>query len=106
MKKLTLIATALLFTAALMIPAYAQGKEHKKTEANLEITRGTVMSLDAVKKEIVVKDEKGTEKTFTVSEKALAGLKVADKVRVKTKIGSSVAESVKVIKPEPKKTTK
>ncbi len=103
MKKiLTVIMCAFVFSAA-ALPVMAQGKQGKAAEQALEVIKGTVVSVNAAKKEMTVKeDATGTARTFTVSEKAAVVVKAGDRVRVKTKAGSSVAESVKTINMEQK----
>jgi hypothetical protein len=97
MKKFMVIIACAFLIAGISVPVFAQGTKTKPAEA-VEITKGSVVSIDAAKKEMVIKDEKtGTDKAFTISEKAVTALKVGDKVRVKTKPGSSVAEGVKTI---------
>jgi len=104
MKKILAIVISLLFISAMVTPAFAQAKQHKKAEVAIEVIHGTVASIDIAKKEIVVQDEKtGQNKTFIVSEKAISALKGGEKVKVKVKAGSNAAESVKVINAESKK---
>jgi len=109
MKKIIAVAAVLLFVLGFTSFTFAQGKKHKTTKAaqeNIEIriSRGNVVSVDQTNKQIVVKDSKtGTDRTFVVSEKAIAVVKVGDEVKVKVKSGSNNAESVKVVKSESKK---
>lgn len=104
MKKISAIIMTVFFMSGMVIPAFAQTKQHKKAEVATQVTQGSVTSIDAAKKEIVVKDEKtGQDKTFVVSEKTAAALKAGESVKVKVKTGSNVAETVKVVNPESKK---
>jgi hypothetical protein len=107
MKKAFAVIAAVCFVSNMVIPAFAETAQHKKQAAavpGIEVTHGSIVSVDTVKKEIVVKDEKtGKDKAFTVSEKAVAAVKVGDKVKVKAKEGSNAAENVKVVNLEPKK---
>ena len=107
MKKTIAVAVALLLLLGFTSFTFAQEKKHKTTKAsqeNIEIIRGSIISVDQAKKEIVVKDNKtGSDRTFVVSEKAIAVVKVGDEVNVKVKVGSANAESVKIVKPEAKK---
>jgi len=104
MKKILAISISVLFISVAVIPAFAQAKQHKKAEVAIEVIHGTIASIDMAKKEIVVQDQKtGQNKTFVVSGKVISALKAGEKVKVKVKAGSNVAESVKVVNPEPKK---
>ncbi|MBF0521611.1 MAG: hypothetical protein HQL24_00990 [Candidatus Omnitrophica bacterium] len=102
MKKFLVILVAAIFMAGVANVSFAQVKHPKKAVApTVEKTKGTIVSIDAAKKEIVVKDAKsGESKTFVVDEKVLATLAADQKVKITTKVGSNVAESVKVMKEE------
>jgi len=107
MKKAIAVVVALLFLLGLTNFTFAQEKKHKTTKAtqeNVEIIRGKVVSIDQANKQIVVKDNKSqVDRSFAVSKKAIAVIKVGDEVKVKVKIGSANAESIKVVKSEAKK---
>jgi len=107
MKKTIAVVVALLFLLGFTNFTFAQEKKHKATKAtqeDIEIIRGKVVSVDQANKQIVVKDNKTqVDRSFAVSEKAIAVVKVGDEVKVKVKVGSTHAESVKIVKPEAKK---
>jgi len=107
MKKTITAAVALLFLLGLTNFTFAQVKQPKPTKTtqeNVEVIRGRVVSVDPVNKTIVVTDNKTqTNKSFVVSEKAIKAVKVGDEVKVKVKVGSTNAESLKILKSEVKK---
>jgi len=107
MKKTIVVVVALLFLLGFTSFTFAQEKKDKPTKAtqeNMEIIRGKVVSVDQTNKQIVVKDNKTqTDMTFTVSKKAIAVVKAGDEVKVKVKVGSTNAQSVKIVKSEGKK---
>lgn len=76
----------------------AQAKNIKKIEANTEVIKGKVVSIDAVKGEMVVNEFKtGTERSITINPKIFPALKVGENVIVTFKEGANVASSVKKI---------
>ena len=107
MRKAIAVAVALLFLLGFTSFTFAQEKKPKATkvtQGNMEIIRGTILSVNQATKEILVKDNKTqTERTFVVSKKTIAVVKVGDEVKVKVKVGSANAESVKIVKSEAKK---
>lgn len=107
MRKLSflIVVVAIFFISSiLVIPVFAQTAQHKKPVVATETVSGSVVSVDKARKEIIVKDEKtGQDRTFVVSQKAVSVVKTGEKVKVKVKPGSNLAESVKVLNPEPKK---
>jgi len=107
MKKAIAVVVALLFLLGLTSFTFAQVKKPKTTKAtqeNIEIVRGKVVSVDQANKQIVVKDNKTqADRSFAVSKKVIAVVKVGDEVKVKVKVGSANAESVKIVKSEAKK---
>jgi len=107
MKKTIAMVVALLFLLGFTNFTFAQEQKPKATKAiqeNMEIIRGRVVSVDQANKQIVVKDNKTqADRSFTVSEKAIAVVKVGDKVKVKVKVGGTQAESVKIVKSDAKK---
>jgi Cu/Ag efflux protein CusF len=106
MKKVLAIALIVLFTAGISAPIFAAEQQGKKTEAapQFETIRGEVTAIDATAKTAVIKESKSGElKTVKLSDKALGEIKVGEKVKIKIKAGSDVAESIKVIKGESKK---
>ncbi len=107
MRKTIAMVVALLFLLGFTSFTFAQEKKPKATKAtqeNVEIIKGKVVSVDQVKREIVVKDNKTqADRSFAVSEKAIKVVKVGDEVKVKVKIGGTQAESVKIVKSEVEK---
>lgn len=107
MKRTIAAVVALLFLLGFTNFTFAQEKKHKATKAtqeNVEIVRGTIVSVDQAKREIVVKDNKTqADRTFVVSKKVIGVVKIGDEVKVKVKVGSTHAESVKIVKSEAKK---
>jgi len=96
MKNIFVVMLMLCFVALGGVPAFAQGSHHKKAHLNLEMIYGSIVSIDKDKKEIVIKEEKtGENKTYQVNEDSALGFKTGQKVKVKFKAGSSIAESVK-----------
>lgn len=99
MKKIPVILAVALCLSGMTIPVFAATAPHKKADAVIHVVHGTVVSVDTAKNEIMVKDAKtGQERTFAVSAKASAVLKAGEKVKVKVKEGSNMAENVKVVK--------
>jgi len=100
MKKISIFLVALLLVGGMAASSFAQGSQHKKTTV---VIRGVVVNIDAVKKEITVKDGKtGQDSAFAVSEKAVSTVKVGERVKIRVKEGSNVAESVTVVKTQGK----
>ena len=100
MKKTIAVVVALLFVLGFTSFTFASDSKHKAAKESIEITRGKVVSVDTANKTIVVTDNKTqTNKTFTVSDKAIAVVKTGDEVKVKVKGGIT---SVKIIKSEEK----
>ena len=106
MKKTIAVVFVLLFLLGFTSFTFAKDNEHKSTKAteeNIVIIRGKVISVDQTNKQIVVKDNKTqTDMTFTVSDKAIAVVKAGDEVKVKVKVGSTNAKSVRIVKSEGK----
>ncbi len=87
--------------AGISVLSYAQTAQTvpvKKADAAVDVLRGTVVSVDAGKSEIVVKENKtGIQKTVVVDPSVIPTVKADDHVKVTLKAGSNVAESVKKI---------
>lgn len=83
--------------------SYSQSEKtapKKAAEAKADIVRGTVVSIDAAKNAIVVKEKKsGTEKTIMAAPADIAPLKVGENVKAVLKEGTNTAESIKVVQP-------
>jgi|GEM_PF-1587137 len=103
MKKIFLFLTAIFFVSSVLITSVlAQTAQHKNSAAAIQMVHGKIVSINTEKKEIAVKDQKtGEDKTFVVSEKAVSAVKIGDAVKVRVKAGSNIAESVKIVNPEP-----
>jgi len=89
-----------VFLAGLAVVGFAKTAKNNPAavapKVNLEVVSGPIVSIDVVKKEIVVKDAKtGVEKTITVTKSRLRTLKVGETVEVILKAGSNTAEKVK-----------
>jgi len=101
MRKITVILTALFLVCALTVLSSAQTAQatgSKKPVASSEVVRGKIISIDTVKNEIVVKENKtGTEKTIAVDPKVISTLKIEENVKVTLKSGTNVAEKIKEI---------
>ena len=106
MKKITYVIFILFLLIGIASPIYAQMKHEKnakKAEANLEIIKGKIVSVDAAKNEIVLKEKKtGVIKTIAVSPEQIASLKSDEDIKVTLKAGSSTAESIKHVVKNPK----
>ena len=93
MKKKTGGMYLLYFLCAAMVLASGCGKT--SSGGKIEKVNGTVISLDETKKEIVMKDSSGKQRTITVqSADEMAALKPGMGIKVKIKRGSTVADKV------------
>lgn len=101
MRKTVVLLVSLLFLCSLSTLSFAQkaqGKTAKKAESNVEIIRGKIISIDAVNNAILIRDEKtGTERTISASPQMISSLKTDEEVKIKVKLGTSTAESIKKI---------
>lgn len=101
MRKTVVLLVSLLFLCSLSTLSFAQkaqGKTAKKAKSNVEIITGKIISIDAAKNEVVIKDEKtGAERIISVNPKIISSLKIDEKVKVTVKSGTNIAESVKKI---------
>ena len=83
--------------------AAADTKVADAAKTGIDTIKGKITSIDTAKNVIVLKEMKTkVEKTITVDPKVIATLKVGDAVKIESKTGSNVADSVKVVHP-PKK---
>lgn len=108
MKKMTAVLMTMMLLALPASMSFAQtGKVKAEKKAAIEIVKGEVVSIDAAKSEVVIKDEAtSSEKTLTVENKdQLTALKVGDKVKARVKAGTTTAENV-VVKSDRKKSHK
>lgn len=100
MKKINFILMALVLVCGITALSFAQtapATTAKKAEANTEIVRGKITSIDTTKNEIVIKEKSGTDKTISVDPAIISTLKVDENVKVTLKAGTNVAEKVKEI---------
>ena len=92
MKKKTGAIYLLYFLCAAIV--LASGCD-KLGNGKIEKVNGTIISLDEAKKEIVMKDSSGKQRTITVqSADEMAALKPGMGIKVKIKRGSTVADKV------------
>jgi hypothetical protein len=97
MKKITILFTALVFLFGMNALSFAQAAQ-AKSQPKTEVIKGKIISIDAAKNEIVVKNNKdGVEKTIVVDPKVTPSLKTDEAVKVRVKEGTNIAESVKEI---------
>lgn len=93
MRKMLIFVLALAFLANMTLAVSA---EEAKPQ---HVIKGTIVSIDAAKNELVVKvTATGEEKTIVATPKMLSALKVNDSVKVKLKKNTNQAKSIKVIK--------
>ncbi len=99
MKKAIFILIILAITAGLVVPSFAKDMKGSKAKANVEIIKGSIVSIDTQRNEIVVKDEKtNTDKTVVADPKMISTLKTGEMVKVKIKTGDNKAvEVIKVV---------
>ncbi len=98
MKKVLVVILMLCFVSGTFISVFAQAPRHKKEHSGIEIIYGAVVSIDKEKREIVVKEDKtGENKAFQVDEKSALVVKTGQKVKLKVKTGSRIAESVTIV---------
>ncbi len=101
MRKMTAILMTAMFLAMPVAMSFAQGeKAQVEKKATHESIKGIVVSVDAAKGEVVIKDDvTGADKTVTLDNKdELAALKAGDKVKARLKAGTTVAESISKVK--------
>lgn len=100
MRKLIVVLVGLLFLCSITAIGFAETPQvaaPKKPEVKTEVIRGKIISIDASKNEIVVRDKAGIEKTIVVDAKTITNLKTDDQVKVTLKEGSNVALGVRKI---------
>jgi len=107
MKKLM----TLLIAGLVMISFSAAGfaAEEAKTQApkaKAEVVKGEIVSIDAAKNEITIKEKKtNAEKKVVVDPKEISALKQGEMVKVILKAGTNTAEKIKAL-PARKKAVK
>jgi Ni,Fe-hydrogenase maturation factor len=96
-------AIAILITGIFLtmsVPLHFAQAETVKTEqkaaSNTERIKGIIISIDAAKNTVVIKDEANNkDKVIIVDAKTIGSLKVGEKVKVRLEAGTNKAESVK-----------
>jgi len=104
MKKIAILLVALMSLGMISGTVMAADTKAADTaKAGIDIIKGKITSIDTAKNVIVLKEMKTKiEKTITVDPKVIATLKVGDAVKIESKTGSNVADSVKVLPPKKK----
>ena len=106
MKKIMVAAAMLLSSAMFLTPVFAQGAAgsgapSKATTPNKAVNgtvrvRGVIVSLDAVKCQVVIKvDKTGQKRTLRVHARDIASLAVGDQVEARVKAGTGLVKSIK-----------
>ena len=101
----------LLIAGLVMISFSAAGfaAEEAKTQApkaKAEVVKGEIVSIDAAKNEITIKEKKtNAEKKVVVDPKEISALKQGELVKVILKAGTNTAEKIKAL-PAKKKAAK
>ncbi|MCX5902131.1 MAG: hypothetical protein NTV89_01390 [Proteobacteria bacterium] len=107
MKKLMMVLVAGLVMISFSAVGFAA--EEAKTQApkaKAEVVKGEIVSIDAAKNEIVIKEKKtNAEKKIVVDPKEISTLKQGEMVKVILKAGTNTAEKIKVM-PAKKKAAK
>jgi len=107
MKKLMMVLVAGLVMISFSVVGFAaeEAKTHAP-KAKAEVVKGEIVSIDAAKNEIVIKEKKtNAEKKIVVDPKEIATLKQGEMVKVILKAGTNTAEKIKVM-PARKKAAK
>lgn len=73
----------------------AGGCSKKESPAKADQIKGSVVSVDTAKHEVVIKDKEGNAATVIINSGKIAMLKEGEKIRVQMKPGSNVVESIK-----------
>lgn len=107
MKKLLTIIVAGLVMISFSAAGFAA--EEAKTQApkaKAEVIKGEIVSIDAAKNEITIKEKKtNAEKKVVVDPKEISALKQGELVKVILKAGTNTAENIKAL-PAKKKVAK
>ncbi len=102
MKKIRVIVVyliAFICFATLSFAGGTKGTPSNTTKHKAEIIIGKIVSVDPVKNEIVIKEDKtGIDKTIQVRPKTISSLKIGEHVKAKLKPQDNKAESVKIIR--------
>ena len=100
MKKLLMVLVAGLVMISFSAVGFAAEETTFQTpKAKAEVVKGEIVSIDAAKNEITIKEKKtSAEKKVAVDPKEISTLKQGDKVKVILKEGTNTAEKIKVYK--------
>ena len=100
MKKLLMVLAAGLLMISFSAVGFAAEETTAQTpKAKAEVVKGEIVSIDAAKNEITIKEKKtSAEKNVVVDPKEIATLKQGDQVKVILKTGTNTAEKIKVYK--------
>lgn len=98
MKKLMMVLVAGLVMISFSAVGFAaEEAKAPAPKAKAEVVKGEIVSIDAAKNEVVIKEKKtNAEKKVVVDPKEIATLKQGDKVKVILKEGTNTAEKIKV----------
>jgi len=96
MKRLAIIVVSLFFVGSFTPLVFAQKTHAPKVKK--EIVHGVIVSTDAAKNEVVVKEKKsGAERIISVDPRELQLLKTGEEIKATLKPGTNIAESIKKI---------
>jgi hypothetical protein len=100
MKKLLMVLVAGLVMISFSAVGFAAEEATAQApKVKAEVVKGEIVSLDAAKNEITIKEKKtNAEKKVVVDPKEISTLKQGDKVKVILKEGTNTAEKIKVYK--------
>jgi hypothetical protein len=110
MKRLIVVLFVLFLVGGMAALSFAQATQvaaAKKAEVKTEVIMGKIISIDTVKNEVVIKENKtATEKTIVVDAKVISLLKTDEAVKVSLKEGTNIALSIKKLVKKTTSTTK
>ena len=107
MKKILMVLVAGLVMISFSAVGFAaEEAKAPAPKAKAEVVKGEIVSIDAAKNEIVIKEKKtNAEKKVVVDPKEISTLKQGEMVKVILKAGTNTAEKIKVM-PAKKKAAK
>jgi hypothetical protein len=107
MKKLLMVLVAGLVMISFSAVGFAAEEAKTQTpKAKAEVVKGEIVSIDAAKNEITIKEKKtNAEKKIVVDPKEISALKQGEMVKVILKTGTNTAEKIKAM-PAKKKAAK
>jgi hypothetical protein len=101
MRKLLTLVIAGLVMISFSFSAAGFAAEEAKTQApraKADVVKGEIISIDAAKNEIVIKEKKtSAEKKIVVDPKEITALKQGEMVKVILKTGTNTAEKIKAL---------